>query len=441
MNRLISLSIPRSGHHLLVRLLHCYLEHGKFLYCEMYTERECCGRVPCEAVSRRAKDVFGSDSRLRLFMQKSHDLSLEVPVEAATRYIVQLRDPAQAAIALLRWEMTYGARDNFSLGEIPSKVFDFFCYYIRFYHKWCMSVILGSKEMGAHMIHYESLVSSRQATRKAVLDLLDWLNLPIDDFRLEYCLDNSLNSDAHTGESRSQDAEIREIEYYDRLCGGSFAFLLDKVVALCPGLPAKKCTVDKRCTVAESADQRMGDLFFPLDLSCTSDAVLEFTASDRQLEQDSLAVRSGYPSMSRALGLAYGEKGSGAWTIGDNVIFPFRISASHQTLQGQIVVVDADGRFNLSELITLTVVVQGSLIPVGTSFSRGQGRTILTFNCVAPGSTSFTSRVSALILSIARPRNGANGFARCVNLLLESLSLSSGHTRESTHSKTCVEMG
>src|SRR5450755_1833667 len=116
MKRVISLSIPRSGHHLLVRLVHSYFEHGKFLYCEAYTDRECCGHIPCDAVSRRAKSKFGCDSHLRLFMQKNHELKLEVPVEATAQYIVQLREPAQAAIALLRWEMTHGCRDNFSLG-------------------------------------------------------------------------------------------------------------------------------------------------------------------------------------------------------------------------------------------------------------------------------------------------------------------------------------
>lgn len=357
-------------------------------------------------------------------MQKSHDLKFEVPVEATAQYIVQLREPAQAAIALLRWEMTHGSRDNFSLGEIPSKAFDFFCYYIRFYHKWCVPVIVGSLERDIHLIHYESLVHSREETRNEMLRLLDWLNLPIDDFRLEYSLENSLNRDSHTGEARSQDAWNREIEYYDRLCGGSFSFLLDNVVAFCPGLRVAKFATERHWTNSEWIDQQMGKLFFPLDLSSVSHVVLDFKTSERRLQRDSLAVDTGYPSMYRALGLAYGEKGSGAWTVGDNAIFPFRISALSQTFRGEIVVVDADGKLELSKLLTLTAVIQGSFTPVGASFSTHNGRTILAFNFTAPGSTSSASRNSVLVLTISRPTL-ADGTTRRVNLLLDSLSLSS----------------
>ena len=124
MKRLISVSIPRSGHHLLVALLWNYFKHGQFLYCEAYTYSECCGQVPCNAVLRRAKREFGTDVRLRLFMQKSHDIDHEIMVRPAERYVVQLRDPAQAVIGRLRWEMTSGSRNNFSPGEIPSNLLD-----------------------------------------------------------------------------------------------------------------------------------------------------------------------------------------------------------------------------------------------------------------------------------------------------------------------------
>jgi len=424
MKRLISLSIPRSGHHLLVRLVHSYFEHGKFLYCEAYTDRECCGRIPCDAVSRKAKSKFGGDSDLRLFMQKSHDLNFEVPVNATAHYIVQLREPAQAAIALLRWEMTHGSRENFSLGEIPGKAFDFFCYYIRFYHKWCVPVIVGTRERDIHLIHYESLVHTREETRNEMLRLLDWLNLPIDDFRLEYSLENSLNRDSHTGETRSQEALNRQIEYYDRLCGGSFSFLADNVIAFCPGLPVAEFAAERHWTNSEWIDQQMGELFFPLDLTSNSDAVLDFRISERRLQRDSLAVDTGYPSIYRALGLGYGEKGSGAWTLGDNVIFPFRISASPQTFRGEIVIVDTDGKLDLSKLLSLTAVIEGSFTPVQESFSTRDGRTILAFNFSVRGGPSSARRHSVLVLTIARPVARGDGALRCVNVLLDSLSLS-----------------
>jgi hypothetical protein len=425
MKRVISLSIPRSGHHLLVRLVHSYFEHGKFLYCEAYTDPECCGRFPCDAVSQRAKSTFGRDSDLRLFMQKSHDLKFEVPVNTTAQYIVQLREPAQAAIALLRWEMTHGSRENFSLGEIPGKAFDFFCYYIRFYHKWCVPAIVGSRERDIHLIHYESLVHSREDTRNGMLRLLDFLNLPIDDFRLEYSLENSLNRDSHTGEARSQDAWNREIEYYDRLCGGSFSFLVEKVAAFCPGLPVAQFAAERHWATSDWIDQQMGKLFFPLDLSSASDATLDFRISERRLQRDSLAVDTGYPSMNRALGLTYGEKGSGAWTLGDNVMFPFKISASPQIFRGELVVVNVDGKLDLSKILALTAVIQGSFATVAESFSTRNGRTTLAFNFSVPGGTSSATRNSVLILTIARPVALIDGISRSMNLLLDSLSLSS----------------
>jgi hypothetical protein len=429
MKRLISVSIPRSGHHLLVQLLWNYFKHGQFLYCEAYTYRECCGHIPCDAVSRRAQSAFGDGSQLRLFMQKSHDLDFEVPIDAAARYIVQLRDPSQAAIGLLRWEMTHGSRENFSLGEIQNKVFDFFCYYIRFYHKWCVPVVVGANTPDTRVIHYETLICSRAQTRGALLQLLEWLNLPIDDSRLEYSLDSSLTIDSHTNETRSHEMEIRDVDYYDRLCGGSFIFLLDKVAAFCPGLPLARCGAEAR-TIAERVEEQMGELFFPLDLSSTANAVLDFRRSERQLKQHSLAVDAGYPSVCRALGLSYGEKGSGVWTIGDNAIFPFRISASAQSLRGEIVVVATEGQIALSQILSLSAVLQGIFAPVRTSFWTRGGRTTLAFDFSAPRSASSGRRDAALVLTIARPKRSSKGTNHTMNLLLDSLSLSSEPDRE-----------
>jgi hypothetical protein len=426
MKRLISVSIPRSGHHLLVQLLWNYFKHGQFLYCEAYTYRECCGKVPCNAVSQRARSEFGTDLKLRLFMQKSHDLDNELIVEPSARYIVQLRDPAQAAIGFLRWEMTRGSRDNFSLGEIPKTVFDFLCYYVRFYHKWCVPVMIGANELDTFIIQYERLVGSRDQTRNILLQLLAWLNLPIEDDSLDYSLDKSLNVDAHTREVRGHDAQLYDIEYYDRLCGGSLRFLLDKLAAFCPGLPTPFGGSGEGWSTPDLIDQQMSDLFFPIDLSSASVAALDFKTSERQLQRHSLGVDKGYPPLCRSLGLSYGEKGSGAWTLGENVVFPFRISPSPQRVQGKIVVVDRDHRLNLGKLLTLSAVLQGAFAPVRTSFSSCDGYTLLTFDFLAPQSTSSSTRNSALVLRIARPTFSGKVSGRSLNLLLDSLTLSTG---------------
>jgi hypothetical protein len=421
MKSVISVSIPRSGHHLLVHLLWNYFKYGQFLYCEAYTYDKCCRRIPCDAVSRRAKSEFGNELHLRLFMQKSHDLDYEVPVEATWRYIVQLRDPAQAAIGFLRWEVVRGAQD--SLGEIPHALFDFLCYYIRFYHKWCMPAIAGAKEPDTHVLHYEALVGAREQTRSAFLQLLEWLNLPIEDMRLEYSLDKSLSVDAHTLEIRGHETEIRDIEYYDRLCGGSFRFLLNQVVAFCPGLPISRGGTNEYWPIPDWTEQLMGELFFPIDLSSTSNAVLDFKMSERRLQRDSLAVKSGYPALCRALGVGY-TSGIGARTVGDNAIFPFRISGAAQALRGEIIMKnDADAKLDLSQILSLSAVLQGTFAPVRTSFSSRNGQTVLTFHFAA-SKTSSAIRSSVLVLTIRRPTESVKGTSPCLNILLVSLSLS-----------------
>jgi hypothetical protein len=319
--------------------------------------------------------------------------------------------------------MTKGSRDNFSLGEIPNTIFNFLCYYIRFYHKWCLPAIIGANGPDTHMIHYEELAGSREQTRNTFLRLLEWLNLPIEDNRLRYSLDKSLNIDAHTREVRSQAAQIHDIEYYHRICGRSFGFLLDMVAAFCPGLPISKAIANDYSSNAERVDEWMAELFFPIDLSSTSVAALDFKTTGRQLGRHSLGVDGGYPLLCRALGLKYGAKGSGAWTVGDSVVFPFRISPSAQSLFGEIIVVDTDSKLDLSELLTLSAVVEGALEPVRLRFSSRGGHTVLAFDFSAPQSLSNSSRNSALILKISMTTIKES--SPRLTLLLDGLSLSS----------------
>jgi hypothetical protein len=425
MKNIISVSIPRSGHHLLIQILSHYFKIGQFLYCERYTDSECCGRTPCNAVGRRAKNAFGTDIHLRLFLQKSHDREYEVSIEPSSRYVVQLRDPAQAVIGWLRWEMTRGWRDNFSLGDIPRNVFDFLCYYIRFSHKWCMPAMLGMNHPTAHVIHYETLIGPRERCRSALLRLLEWMNLPIDDTRLDHALDKSLHIDSHTGDVRTPEEHRHDITYYDRLCGGSLRFLLDQVVAFCPGLPQSTLLANQDGFAYEYSNQQMNALFFPLDLSITPDTHLNFTTSERVLHRNSLAVDRGYPSLCRALGFSYGDKGSGIWTFGDKVILPFRISSSAQTLFGEIAVLDSDRQLDWTQLLTLSAVLQGTVATVQTSYSANGGCTLLTFRMFAPQITAPTPRNCALVLAIAKPDGSIPGAPHGVNACLKSLSLSS----------------
>ena len=72
-------SWPRSGHHLLVRLMSGYFGES-FNYCEFYSENiDCCRKFPCE----RSRQVTFS---------KNHDFKREISTEEKTPYLVQYRD-------------------------------------------------------------------------------------------------------------------------------------------------------------------------------------------------------------------------------------------------------------------------------------------------------------------------------------------------------------
>lgn len=85
---LIGASMPRSGHHFLVRLLKGVL--GRDLqYCEFYTPADCCRQMPCTKRTGAA-----------VIYQKQHDRQGEVPQDVAhALYVVQHRHPLPQALS------------------------------------------------------------------------------------------------------------------------------------------------------------------------------------------------------------------------------------------------------------------------------------------------------------------------------------------------------
>ena len=84
---LVGVSVPRSGHHFLARLLQAACGE-RLRYCDFYETPGCCRQVPC---TRAATP---------LHLQKNHDLQLRLPTDLpGVRYIVQVRDPVAAALS------------------------------------------------------------------------------------------------------------------------------------------------------------------------------------------------------------------------------------------------------------------------------------------------------------------------------------------------------
>jgi len=123
---ILGVSIPRSGHHFLVRLLHETFG-AEFRYCEFYTADDCCRTVPCASTGDAA-----------VFFQKNHDFDLTLPPDLpGVVYVVQHRDPVMSLLsdreylATMEGEVRAADHDEYVvwLGQKAS-------YYERFFDKW-----------------------------------------------------------------------------------------------------------------------------------------------------------------------------------------------------------------------------------------------------------------------------------------------------------------
>jgi hypothetical protein len=86
--QIIGASVPRSGHHFLIRILSRSLGR-RLRYCEAYSTEGCCGAFPCQR-TEGASVVF----------RKSHDRQGEVPRDlAGVLYVVQYRHPVPQALS------------------------------------------------------------------------------------------------------------------------------------------------------------------------------------------------------------------------------------------------------------------------------------------------------------------------------------------------------
>ncbi len=136
-------SMPRSGHHFLVRLLAASLK-PKFHYCEVYTNEDCCNSQPC------TKQYPGL-----LFMQKSHDFQLKDTIPESGKFLIQYRHPIPRIFS--DWDLAVSVRD--SLSDSYESFMNFAQsrekYYVNFYKKW---VIPFTTDERFFMMSYEALI-------------------------------------------------------------------------------------------------------------------------------------------------------------------------------------------------------------------------------------------------------------------------------------------
>ena len=147
-------SLPRSGHHFLVRLLASYLK-ADFRYCEIYTNADCCQLQPCKY------DYPGL-----LFIQKSHDFKLEDTIPEDCRFLIQYRHPIPRLFS--DWKLAVSSREDL---ENSFENFVKFSrnrkrYYVDFFKKW---VIPFQDDDNFFMMSYEALTGETFDTLKRFL--------------------------------------------------------------------------------------------------------------------------------------------------------------------------------------------------------------------------------------------------------------------------------
>lgn len=159
MIRILGVSMPRSGHHYLSRLLVNLLPED-FHYCEVYKEVNCCKEIPC---SRANNVVF----------QKSHDFDFSLPIMASSydgydiAYLIQYRNPLYSVLSdrelYLKIHPEYkNDRNNYSI-FLADKAF----YYIKFHDKW-----LKNPPPNSLAIDYEDLLNNPDVVLKRIVNSL-----------------------------------------------------------------------------------------------------------------------------------------------------------------------------------------------------------------------------------------------------------------------------
>lgn len=134
----MGVSWPRSGHHLLARLLRLYYGAG-FAYCGFYGQAGCCGQAPCA----RAGQVRYS---------KNHDFDGTLPQDPSRRYLIQTRAFVPSVVSNFELYLREGGSDDAaSFARFASAQFTA---YRAFQDKWVTSEFARTQTV----IPYEALI-------------------------------------------------------------------------------------------------------------------------------------------------------------------------------------------------------------------------------------------------------------------------------------------
>lgn len=153
------ISWPRSGHHLLARLLQLYFEED-FGYCEHYDQKiPCCREFPCNKPDK-------------ITLSKSHDHQFKLRNDIEVPTLVQYRAFATSVVSDFELHVLNGgidSRENFEAFSVRRAN-----YYVRFLEKWVFSVARGERLV----VTYEELTSAPARVLPKVVEFVA-PNLPV----------------------------------------------------------------------------------------------------------------------------------------------------------------------------------------------------------------------------------------------------------------------
>jgi hypothetical protein len=167
MDFVIGVSWPRSGHHLLVRLLSSYFG-PEFRYCDYYGGIEgCCKSMPCT----RAGEIH---------FTKSHDFDLDLPQNPGQKYLVQYRDYLHSVVSNYELSLLHQPPEQDTAENFVTFASEQFTGYRNFLYRWVESDFAKTQLL----LSYDQLITyPKESLRLAVW----WLDpeTTLDEARIE----------------------------------------------------------------------------------------------------------------------------------------------------------------------------------------------------------------------------------------------------------------
>lgn len=196
MTAILQASVPRSGNHLLLKLLWDAMPNETISTCEFYTAPNCCKRIPCLNINDKflCRPNPTEQGESHLFVHKTHDFQLSDLPTSQYGTLFQLRNPHDYLLSHLIWELSQMA--DFSIGSAIAFAHKSAMYYIRMFIKWA---VLYSDLLVVPPVFYESLLTISGKTA-ALRSISHAIGFNITNEQLDYSIAKS-SIHSHSGKS------------------------------------------------------------------------------------------------------------------------------------------------------------------------------------------------------------------------------------------------